>query len=301
LAADAKGYQTLGTPHFLPRAWFLLFGATLSPNLEQADATPTARSAIGVLNLNDRTSRIVLRDATNARYVRSGHLLFQGGTRNEGLRGIRNSLAGETLHAVRFDLDRLETVGDPVTLDEPVFTTPLAGLADLDVSNAGTLVYLPASAQPSARRLVWVDREGREEPIDLPVRAYAYPSIAPSGRQVALDIRDQDSDIWIWDTDRATLRRLTFDRTVNQYPVWSPDGRRLLSMMPPILQWQPADGTGSPEVVSPVLGATAPYSFSADGKQLVFRQTFPATASDLMRLSLESKKVEPLLQTPFSE
>ena len=297
----AGGQLALRTPHFLPGGRALLFGVTLSAARVQAAPNSVSRSAIGILDLKDRTSTIVLRDATNARYVQSGHLVFQSGVPGDGLQGIRNSRAGETLRAVRFDLDRLHTVGEPVTLDEPVFTTPLAGFADMDISATGTLAYVPATVQPSARRLVWIDREGREERIDLPVRAYAYPSMAPSGRQVALDVRDQDSDIWIWDTDRATLRRLTFDPGVNQYPVWSIDGRRVLSMAGPTVRWQPADGSGTPEVLATVLGVTAPYSFSADGKQLVFRQSFAQTGADLMRLSLESRKVEPLLQTRFNE
>jgi hypothetical protein len=74
-----------------------------------------------------------------------------------------------------------------------------------------TLVYVPAGTQVGQRRLVWVSRDGREEAVDLPVRAYTYPSIAPDGKQAALDIRDQENDTWIWDFARRTLRRLTFD------------------------------------------------------------------------------------------
>lgn len=293
----AAGRVALRTPHFLPGDHALLYGVTLTGTGAQAESNSRSRSAIGILDLNDRSSRIAIHDATNARYVRSGHLIFQSGVPSDGA-AVRNSRAGETLRAVRFDLDRLEIVGEPVTLDEPVFTTPLAGWADLDISANGTLVYVPASVQPSARRLVWIDREGREERIDLPVRAYAYPSIAPSGKQVALDVRDRDSDIWIWDIGLATLRRLTFDPGVNQYPVWFIDGRRLLSMAGPTVRWQPPDGSGAPEVLTTVVGVTAPYSSSADGKQLVFRQSFHETGMDasLVRLAESRTSAQDVVQ-----
>jgi hypothetical protein len=42
-----------------------------------------------------------------------------------------------------------------------------------------------------------------------PPRAYLLPRLSPDGTRVALDIRDQENDIWIWDLARQTLTRLT--------------------------------------------------------------------------------------------
>ena len=67
--------------------------------------------------------------------------------------------------------------------------------------------------------LVWVDRMGREEPLTTPTRSYQYARIAPDGTRVALDIRDQERDIWIWDFARQTLTRFTFDPGLDAYPV----------------------------------------------------------------------------------
>ena len=79
------------------------------------------------------------------------------------------------------------------------------GAADFDVARNGTLVYLAGGSQATARTLVWLDRQGREEAIKAPPRAYALPRLAPDGTRIALDIRDQESDIWIWDLARETL------------------------------------------------------------------------------------------------
>jgi Tol biopolymer transport system component len=35
-------------------------------------------------------------------------------------------------------------------------------------------------------------------------------------------------DLWAWDFARLTLTRLTFASGLDSYPVWTPDGRRLL-------------------------------------------------------------------------
>jgi serine/threonine-protein kinase len=161
-----------------------------------------------------------------------------------------------TLRVVRFDLARLEVIGDPVTLSEAVFSG-LRGEASFAVSRNGTLVYVPSDPtgpQGARMSLVWVKRDGREEPIAAPARAYMYPRISPDGTRVALDARDQESDIWIWDITRQTLTRTTADPGADRAPVWTPDGKRVLFSSQRVgvtgggnIFWQLADGTGTAE------------------------------------------------------
>lgn len=74
-----------------------------------------------------------------------------------------------------------------------------SGAADFTVSNNGSLAYVASdSATDPMNTLVWVDRQGHEEPIAIPPRAYFYVRISPDGTRVALDIRDQENDIWTW-------------------------------------------------------------------------------------------------------
>ena len=68
---------------------------------------------------------------------------------------------------------------------------------------------------------MWVDRQGREEPLPRLPDGYMYPRLSPDGTRVALDIRDQGQDIWIWDLRRQTMTRVDVHPALDGLPVWS--------------------------------------------------------------------------------
>ena len=77
---------------------------------------------------------------------------------------------------MRFDLARLEVIGDPITVVKRVLMKS-NGVADYVVSRQGTLVYVPRGTdEEPIRTLVWVDRNGREEHLKVPPRAYGLPA-----------------------------------------------------------------------------------------------------------------------------
>ncbi len=99
--------------------------------------------------------------------------------------------------------------------------TAAAGGGDRDVDRE--------FADPAARRrLAWIDRAGRQTPIDAPPRGYVYPRLSPDGRQVAVDIRDDQHGLWIWDVAGAVLLPLSIGRASDIAPVWSRSGGWLL-------------------------------------------------------------------------
>ncbi len=151
-----------------------------------------------------------------------------------------------------------------------------------------------------------MDRNGREEVLAAEPRAYVYPRISPDGSQVALDVRDQENDIWIWDFARETLRRLTFDPLVDSNPAWTPNGQRVAFASRregnQNLFWKAADGTGTVERLTESENSQNPYVFSPDGKRLVIWESVPQTGSDLGVRSMDGDgSLEPLLVTDFSE
>ncbi len=98
------------------------------------------------------------------------------------------------------------------------------GTSEFDVGRDGTLAYVPANAVIApARTLVWVDRQSHEEEIKAGARAFTYPRLSPDGIRVALDIRDQENDIWVWDFSSKNLSRVTRDPGFDRGPVWADD------------------------------------------------------------------------------
>jgi serine/threonine-protein kinase len=209
-----------------------------------------------------------------------------------------------TLRAVAFDAKRLELRGDPVPVVEHVVLKP-SGAAEFGISRGGTLAYLSGeSISLEINTLVWVDRQGHEEPLGVPARRYSYLRISPDGTRAALDIRDQENDTWIWDFMRRTLTRLTFDPGLNRGSAWSPDGHRVAFSAQregsENINWQAADGTGAAERLTQGSKAEFPLSFSPDGKHLLLSTGSPPR--DIAIVSLEGDhRVEPLIHTPFDE
>ena len=221
----------------------------------------TAR--IGVVSLDTGDWRPLVAGA-GPFYSPTGHILFT----REGM-----------LWAVPFDADRLDLTGVPRPVLENVAVDTTNGVAHVALANDGTLLYLPtgsvraAMAGPGEAHLVWVDREGRSDRLPAEPRAYTYPRISPDASLVALDIRDQDGELWIWDMARETLTPLTFDPANDFYPVWTPDGRHVAfgsarSGGRQQVYWKAVDGTGAVERLGESPAAQAPYAFSPDGSRL---------------------------------
>ena len=130
------------------------------------------------------------------------------------------------LHAVPFDLGQLRIVGEPALVVDQVVANS-AGAAEFSFSPDGMLAYITGVASNTylPRTLVWVDRDGREDPIYMPARSYTAPDISPDGTHVAVTIRDvANDDLWVVDLTRETERRLTRDPAVDEAALWTPDG-----------------------------------------------------------------------------
>lgn len=104
---------------------------------------------------------------------------------------------------------------------ERVLQSPSSGAAQYSFSATGSLVYVPGGLQASQRRLVWVSRQGAEQPVAAPARAYRIPRLSPDGRRVASAIEEQETQVWLYDLARETLTLWTFEGNTNTNPSWT--------------------------------------------------------------------------------
>ena len=129
-----------------------------------------------------------------------------------------------------FDLDRLEVTGAavPILGDVSMNTIAWRGVAQFSISRSGALAYIAGSASVPERSLVWVDRQGRVEPVTEERRGFLSPRLSTSGDQLAVSVQDGvDADVWVYDLRRGTKTRLTFGKN-NYGAVWTRDGRNVV-------------------------------------------------------------------------
>ena len=272
-------------PDILPGGHAVLFTIIRSDGMDDAD----------IAVLEDGTWRVLVRGGSHPRYVATGHLVY-------AVQGA--------LHAVPFDLNGLEVTGEPIPVLAGV-TTKASGAADFALSQNGSLVYLSSDETGgSLQTFVWVDRQGREEPLLFPPNDYRFPDLSPDGTRVAVVIGDPDNtDVWIGEVARGNLSRLTIDPASDQMPLWTPDGERVVFSSDregPLGQfWAAFDGTGRVEQLTTIedAGFINSASWSTDGKKLFFFYSdSPATGQDLGVLSMDGEPAwEPLLQGQADE
>jgi Tol biopolymer transport system component len=265
-------------PEFLPDGKAVLFASGLASS---------SQIAVHVTGTGEQRILVPVPGSTQPRYAASGHLLY---------------LQGSTLMAAPFDVRRQALTGEAVPVVENVQGNPSDGAAQYSISATGSLVYVSGGSQANQSRLVWVSRDGKEQPVGAPPRVYKDPHISPDGRKVAVD---QDNQVWVYELARDTMTRLTFEGTGNASPVWTPDSSRIAFQSnkddPTSIFWQKADGSGGLEKLTSSEYFRAPWSWSADGQLLSFGENNPTTGFDIWVLDMKDRKAVPFLRTPFYE
>jgi Tol biopolymer transport system component len=211
-------------------------------------------------------------------------------------------LREKALLAQPFDAGRLTLAGEPFHVADQVEP-------GFSVSDTGALVYqLPRPDEVS--QLGWVDRAGAPlESVGAAGSFLGFQSLAPDGKRVAVartEARDGKHDIYVIDLARGAESRLTFDPADDSYPIWAPDGNRIVWASNRAGSHQfyqkPANGVGQDEPLLQSDAPMSPASWSADGKFLLYHRSDPKTDVDVWVLPLEGdRKPFPFLQTPFRE
>jgi eukaryotic-like serine/threonine-protein kinase len=275
---STKGGQQVGWPEFLPDGKHFLYLSML----------PTPELRLGTLGSKD--TRTLGPCESQVQYVRPGYLLYS---------------RGGSLVLQPFDARALKFRGEPVPIAEQVGTSVVGG-SDFRASETGVLVYSTRAAQ--AGELVELDRSGRLiHVLECPPQALS-PMLSPDDRRVAIraiDPQTRTRNAWILDRSRGISTRFTFEPSNENYPTWSPDGKR-------IAYWSDAPGasgivakqltgSGETEMLAPLTDEVAIKDWSADGTTL-FMDTFGVSGTDIATLSIPgNKKLKPFLNGAFNE
>ncbi len=216
-------------------------------------------ASIWSMSLQTGKRQLLLESASNPRFMAPGYLVF--------------SRTG-ALFAMRFDPDRLQVSGDAIPIVDKVWTDRRTGSAHYAVASNGTLVYVPGGDTFEPRQLIWLDRQGRAEPIPVAPNLFGVLKLSPDGRRVAVEALN---DIWVYDLTTHRPERISY-HGVNEFPVWTPDGGRVAFCSSrggsnPLLYWAAIESGREPEALTTKGGVQFPSSWSRDGNTLAYAET----------------------------
>jgi serine/threonine protein kinase len=276
---DASRFETSHRwPVFLPDGkHFVYLAANFIGQLE--------KNAIYLASLDSQERRLLVSTSANAAYAEPGYILH-----------MRDN---KTLVAQPFNRRRSVLSGEAHILSDEVLYFPQVDRAVFSVAD-GEVLVTQTGRGASLSQLTWFDRSGK--PVGTVGTPGSYKNIRLSldGRRVAADQTDPDGrndDIWILEPARGGTTRLTFDPSMHQTPMWSPDGKQILFVTGGGLYLKNVDGSGSEENVAdfgPNLQVNA-WDWSRDGRSVLVRKS-----NELWYLSLPERAVKPLLQAKWT-
>ena len=252
-----KGSRPASWPEILPGGKTVLFTSAFQ-SIVTMPLEGGAKSVIATLADAQLVGQTVIGTGgpiEQVRFVRDGYLLYG---QSPGL-----------IRALAFDVTSLKVTGAPIPIIDSVERAMDGGAVYFAVSQTGLLVY---ASTGDRHQLVWVDQKGASTPISTERAAFRLPRLSPDGKRIAVAISDDTrrDDIWIYDAERGTKRRLT-TTDHNLEPVWTPDGTHITYTSAGGLVDVPIDG-GEPKtnLSPPRQGfATYPSSWSPDGRDLL--------------------------------
>ena len=162
-----------------------------------------------------------------------------------------------------------------------------------------------------SRTLVYVDRDGREDPVTgFESAGYRSIDVSPDGSALAVERADgadgDGSDVWIYDLERGSRNRLTAHPAQDQTPLWTRDGLQVVFGSIRDGSWglyrRQADGTGEAEplITDGDAQDLVPMTWTAEDALVVGRRRNDQNELALLSMS-EEPALELLLESEFNE
>jgi Tol biopolymer transport system component len=194
-------------PSFLPDGKHFLY---LGANHQD---TSGGSNAVFIGSVDGGAPRLVMNGAGNAVY-KSGRLLFMRDT---------------TLYAQKMSTAGVLS-GEPEVVAEDVLNDGGIWRGAFSASDSGDLVHCTGQASIQSR-LLWLDRSGKEVGSFGSPDRYWDVHFSPDRKKIVFSKGNPGRDLWIGDLESGTQTRLDLGAGVNWagFPVWSPDGSRIVA------------------------------------------------------------------------
>jgi len=214
-------------------------------------------------------------------YSPPGYLLFFRSTTTPGV------------WALPFSESKLEATGDPFLVAADSWLP--------SASNDGKLLLVDGLALPTSE-IVEVDRQGNPMGSVEQIEGQGVaPHLSPDGSRLAFAAGEAGNwDIWIYDLERNSNSRFTFEGTMDVFARWSATGDEILYAAADVrqLRLKPVDGSSEARTVGEGL---AP-DWIPDGSGFIFEHFSDDT--DTWNISyrlFDQEEVVPLLASPANE
>lgn len=205
----------------------------------------------------------------------------------------------------RVDVAQRAPSGEPFQVAQDIFANLSNANAALSVTK--NLLAFVRDEASGRRRMTWIGTDGKPGSLIGAEGLYNNPRLSPDGSRLAVFMPDGGGDVWIYDLERATNTRFTFDSASDDVPLWSPDGSRIAFVSDRDggifnLYEKNAGGAGDDRLLLKTPNHKTLNDWSADGRYLLYQESDPQTQSDLWALPLlGDRKPFRVLNTPFRE
>jgi len=264
-----KRERTHRWPEAMPDSEWVLFtvGTVDSPGGYDS-------ATIEAASLKTGERRVLVTGGRMARYAPPGYLIFA---------------RSNVLFAAPIDPRDPKISGSPVPVLDGVGGEDTSGASHFSVSRDGTLAYVPGT-DSELDELVWVDMNGKMEPVGAPLRTYDTVRVSPDGTQLLLAVGPVRSigDLWRYDLARGTLTRITIEQRCSS-PIWTPDQRQVVyrsELGQYEVKVRPLDGSAEPRILHSDSEPILISSVTPDGTTVLF-QKYGSPTGDILVVPID--------------
>jgi len=246
-------------------------------------------ATIEAASLKTGERRTLINGGRMARYAPPGYLVFA---------------RSHVLFAAPIDPRDPKITVAPLPVLDGVGGEDTSGASHFSVSQDGTLAYVPGTSD-ELDELVWVDLEGKVEPIGAPLRMYDQVRVSPNGTEllIASGPARGACDLWLYDLARGTMTRITSDQKYTS-PCWTPDQRRIVYRTEAgsyQIKVQTLDDTEAPKLIHSESDPILISSVTPDGSMVIF-QKYGTALSDVLVVPIDgSAPARPLWEEPAAQ